>query len=60
MLTKNGDKMNLKFISMQEDRIHYEGDQDILALNTSEWPVLPSISFLKDKGPQTLTCSEHN
>ena len=58
--TKKPSEKYAKVISAREDYIHDEGDQDVLIFNPLEWSVLPSIAFIKDKGPQILTCSEHN
>ena len=57
MISRN--VMDKLLITAREDYIHDENDEDWFYFN-SEWKVMPSISFIHEKGYLILTCSEHN
>ena len=57
MISNPNDLDTIKCI--REDYIRDEGDEDMLFFNL-KWKVLPSIAFVKNKGPVMLTCNEHS
>ena len=57
MISNPNDLDTVKCI--RKDYIRDEGDEDMLFFNP-KWKVLPSIAFVKNKGPVILTCNEHN
>jgi hypothetical protein len=46
-------------VSIREDYIRDDSDEDSWIFNPN-WKILPSITFVKGKGPLVLTCKEHN
>ena len=53
------DKLCLKDFSTRDDDVREPTDYEDILLNPS-WDVLPCLAFIEGKGPQVLTCREHN
>ena len=49
-----------RVLSMREDYIRDEDDQEDFLLMNPEWPILPSLAFVDGRGPLILTCNDHN
>ena len=52
--------MEKKPLSIREDYIRHEGDDEDCWLFNNNWLILPSIAFIQNRGPVILTCSDHN
>jgi hypothetical protein len=58
--TKSRSSFEKRVISIREDYICDETDEQDCWFFNPEWQILPSVSFVTGRGPVILTCNEHN